>query len=114
LSSNPGTLRFFPAQISALPSTGKPYDVADPASRTCFCGSALRQQALGCSDINGRESKLEFRSATSRTLDSRKRANERSRIKTRSSAALTLVRLNDTFRAAKGENGHHRRDPCPI
>lgn len=31
MSSNPGTLRLFPAQISALPPRGKPYDVADPA-----------------------------------------------------------------------------------
>jgi hypothetical protein len=31
MSSNPGTPRFLPAQISALNPTGKPYDVADPA-----------------------------------------------------------------------------------
>ena len=31
MSSNPGTLKFLPAQIAALNPSGKPYDVADPA-----------------------------------------------------------------------------------
>jgi len=112
MSSNPATFKF-PAQITALTTIGKPYDVSDPAVPNLLLGFARTGPSAGCSVINGGKSKLEFRSVTSRTSDSPQRANERSNIKIKLRTASIPARLSARLLVAPRVDNQWSGGPLP-